>query len=181
MITTFKIFEARIEDISFLKKEKPNQETNINYSHIQKNINRTFIKDRDLVETIYIDGEVLKFAWNHRLDHDIYTRIKERTHLKSVTEFNNIFVETIKQVIPSKLGKSGIDKNGCYAFYLKENQFYIMIQIDPEALINGYFVDYHGNNKPYHSFVVTIHNKSTLDVYKYYKKIDIDDSDFLLK
>lgn len=180
MITKFKIFEVRMMDNLHLFKNKKNHSIQ-NFSQIKKEIETDFSFDDQLVETIIIDGEILKFAWNHRKDdHNIYTRIKDRTHLKSISEFNDIFIKTIKQIIPSKLGKSGIDKDGCYALYLIENQFYIMIQIDPNALINGYFIDYYGNKKPYHSWIVTIHDNSTLDKYKYYKKIDIDDSDFNL-
>lgn len=177
MIVKFKLFEVQMKDnVKLFKNKLPNDK----YLQIKNEIDKTFNVDEELVEKIYIDGETLSFAWNHRPDHDIYLRIKERTHLKSISEFNDIFIKTINQIIPSKLGKSGIDKDGCYALYLKDNQFYIMIQIDPESLINGIYVDYYGNNKPYHSWIITIHNNSTLDKYKYYKKIDIDDSNFHL-
>lgn len=180
MILKFKIFEDKLRDqlILIKLKSKKNISDSDTFSHIKKEMDEKFSIDEDFIRTININGEELKFNWNHRVDHDLFKKIQKRTHLKSISEFNDIFVKTIKQIIPSKLGKSGIEKDGCYALYLKENCFYIMIQIDPNALIDGIFVDHYGNKKPYHSFIVTIHNNSTLDKYKYYKKIDIDDSEF---
>jgi hypothetical protein len=180
MITKFEIFESQNRDImkvSRLKTKDYESDSEL-LSYITNDINQQFRFDTNLITSVIIWDENLKFAWNNRPDHNIYKKIKERTHLKSISEFNDIFEKTIKQVIPSKLGKSGIDIKGCYAFYLKENEFYIMIEIDPEALINGYRIGFYGQKLPYHNWVVTVHNNSTLKNYKYYKKIDIDDSYF---
>ena len=164
-------------DVSYLINKSSNKEL---FNNINKNIKKErkdFVIDEELIDKIYLE-ETIKFKWNNRPDHSIYERIKERTHLKSVSEFNDIFKKTIRQIIPDKLGKSGIDKDGCYALYLMENQFYILIQIDPDALINGYFINYWGVKIPYHLWVITVHNATTLKDYKYYKKINIDDSYF---
>jgi hypothetical protein len=181
MITIFKLFEIQLMDNSFIFHDKSSKFDNKDLtSHIEKDIKKdrkTFEIDQDLITSFYSEG-MLRFDWNNRPNHNIYEKIRERTHLKSISEFNDIFKKAIKQVIPSKLNRKDIDKDGCYALYLPENEFYIIIQIDPDALIDGYFINKYGKKQLYHLWVVTIHNKTTLEDYKYYKKIIIDDSYF---
>jgi len=165
MITDFKLFEYQLRDLT-----SPN-------SYVESP--QKFF-DEKLITKVFIPTgggyvEELRFAYNDRPDHSIYNKIEERTHLKSISEFNSIFEKTIKQIIPSKF--KDIDKKGCYVLNLLENKFYIIIEIDPNALIEGYFIKY-GRKIPYHSYVITIHNYSTLQDYRYYKMIDIDDSYF---
>lgn len=173
MITKFRLFEDKIRDRVFVKKSKDSNQDF--YNQILSQNQKKFIVDKDFIKTMYIDGETLRFRWNHSPSHNLFEKIRDRTSLKSISEFNDIFVQTIKQIIPSKL-KNVIDKDGCYALHLKENKFYILIQIDPEALINGFIVNYWGVSIEYHSFIVTIHNQSTIE--NFYKIIDIDDSEF---
>ena len=182
MITDFKIYEAKIRDcIEKTKKSKYESNPDIE-SYINKNVNRKFEDDSPLLYNVYLeDYDInLKFEYYDTPAHSIKEKIKDRTSLKSVSEFNDVFEKTIKTIIPDKLG-IGIDKidnKGCYALYLIENKFFFLIDIDPNSLIEGYFIDKYGRKttKKYHSFVVTIHNESTID--RYYKMFDIDDSNF---
>ena len=184
MITKFKYFLLeynKMRDNIIFKTTKNTNTDNVKIiSDIEKNINRVFENDESLVYKIHLDDKDmnLKFKYYDTEDHRIKTKIKNRTTLKSVSEFNNLFIKTIKSVIPEQVRYDGeIDKKGCYAFYLTENRFYILINIDPYSLMTGNLII---NNKitkqDYHLYVVTVHNESSLG--NYYKIVNIDDSDF---
>ena len=173
MIITFKEFlsESKFRDIAINKSKD---------KEIDILINKNFIDDSPLIHNVYLEdyGVNLKFEYYDTPTHDIKTKIKDRTSLKSVSEFNDIFSKTMAYLIPDKLGPTNeIDKKGCYALYLKENNFFILVNIDPVSLMDGYlFINGKRTNTKYHSYVVTIHNNSSLE--KYYKMIEIDDWNF---
>lgn len=170
MIIKFKLFEVRLSDQYILHKK----------SDTLNKKNHSF-DDAPLIREINIDGHILKFDWNHSPQHNLYDKIKTRTGVKCICELNDIFEKTIKQIIPKEIGIKGkIDKPGKYALYLKENKFFFIVNINKEDLINGYRVDFYGNQRPYSMFVRTIHSNSSLKKENYHKIIKINDEDFNL-
>lgn len=175
MIIKFKIFEeVKFRDTVIVNRKAPD-ELKKKFSNKNFNIDDVFLREAE------VENHTLRFSWNHSNNHNLYEKIQNRTSIKSISELNDIFLKTIKQIIPSELGKTGkINKDGTYALYLKENKFYFIIKISPENLINGYWVDFYGNNRPYSMYIKTILNNSNLDKENYYRKIIIDDSNFHL-
>lgn len=179
MITTFKIFETKLRDlITDTKNLNKKGEDSIEKKIIDKQLNKEFVNNAKLIKEIYLKDfdKILKFKYNNNVNHDLIKRIKERTHLKSVSEFNDFFSKVIKSVIPEKLGKKGIDIKAKYAFHMKENNFSILMFIDPDALIDDYYVSYHGVSLPYYTYVITIFHNT--EYQNYYKIIEVDDTNF---
>jgi hypothetical protein len=178
MITTFKLFETKLRDLISDTKKLNNDVNSIEKTIIDNQLNKEFVNDTKLINQLYLKefDRILRFRYNDNADHNLIKRIKERTHLKSISEFNEFFKKVIKTIIPNKLGKGKIDKKAVYALHMKENNFYILILIDPNALIDDNYVNYYGVSFPYYLYVVTILQET--EFYNYYRMFEIDDSSF---
>lgn len=105
-----------------------------NTSKFDKYKNQTFIEDCGLVNKIVIDGKILTIEWNNTVEHNLFNRIKERTNIKSVSEFNDIFENCIKEIIPDEINNNITNKNSLYLLYLINRKFYIMVEINYDNL-----------------------------------------------
>ena len=81
-------FEARLSDISTFSGTNNN---------IKKHINKKFNEDTKLIDNIYLKkyNKNIIIDWYHNKKHNLITRIKNRTSLKSITEFNELFDKKI--------------------------------------------------------------------------------------
>lgn len=121
MIIDFKTFEARLEDI--LKSD--NQYIN---SFRKENFDESgnFIK----YFTIRIEENKIRFdiEYNHNFDHNLKERIKSRTNLKNINEFNDIFKKSLNELFKDNYEYVKISSS--YSLFLKEYNFSIIININ---------------------------------------------------
>lgn len=100
------------------------------------NVKYEFNVDEKLIDFINIkkNYKLLKIDWYNTKNHDIIERIKTRTKCTSISEFNKIVERAIKKIIPSEIGKK-IDRNGRYSLYLTNYNFYLIIQVNYNNLL----------------------------------------------
>jgi hypothetical protein len=125
MITSFNIFEARLEDLLVLKTDN---------DMFDKFINKDFNNDVKLLKYVYIKtyNKKLYIDWFDVKKHSFIQRIKERTPFKSVSEFNNYFKYLINYLFNNKFNEfenKSHYKNlrSTFCIYSKEYNFYIPI------------------------------------------------------
>ena len=115
MIVEFKLFEARFQDIYIgdmrFFRDLPFDDA----SEFIKNIT---IKSRG-------HKKIFSILYNHNLKHDLKKKIKERTSLKSINEFNYLLRKTLIELF-----QSGYDINvSSYSLYFTEYNFSIIVNI----------------------------------------------------
>lgn len=110
---------------------------NTNNDKIKRFINKDFVDDCNLLQYIFIKkyNKRIDLKWNDTKNHSIKKRIKDRTTLISVCEFNNIIRKGLEQVF-SDDNWLGIDSGGRYFLYFKNNNFYLSISINYESLFD---------------------------------------------
>jgi len=133
MITKYKLFieSAKFSDIF---KYNGSDEEFINYK------NQNFIDDCDLVDKVYVEyyDKLIYLKWINSPHHSIKERIKTRTSIKSVTEFNDIITNSIINLIKNHLdeivkeSKDYFDKT--IAVKIPNIQLYLVIQYEPRNL-----------------------------------------------
>jgi hypothetical protein len=125
-----------------------------------------FKNDTQLIVDIPIEkyNNTIFLKWYNTSTHSIPEKIKNRTTFSSTSEFNNFIKKTFNDLIDNHFKE--IDQSGRYALYFKENNFYLILDIDYDNLFKKYVL----------IFVVTITN-STPDE-KIYKIIEINDEYF---
>ena len=111
----------------------------VNRFEIEKN--RKFTEDRALptqttLKNRYNNKKVkVWFEWNHSIKHDLIKRIGNRTNLKSVEEFTEVFIDAMNTILPDYIGYL-IDGNDTYAVYLEEDNISIIFYINLNGLLN---------------------------------------------
>jgi hypothetical protein len=116
MIIKFKLFEARFQDIYV--------SNDINFSDY-KNI--PFDPTEDFIDHILIKSMNKKFniVYNHNFIHDLKNRIKQRTTLKSIKEFNYLLRKALIELFLYEY-----DSNiTSYSLYFIEYDFSVIINI----------------------------------------------------
>lgn len=85
---------------------------------------------------INVDGKKkkAKIFYFDTSDHKIIDRIRTRTEIKSTNEFNIYFSSVVNNEIVPRLGKE-IDIRGRYVIYDKEQDFSLVVSIDPERIL----------------------------------------------
>lgn len=124
------IEEARLSDL--LKITGDNSEL---HKYIEKEKSKSFDIDRELPTQLTLkkryNNKKIKvfFKWYDTAKHNLKKRIAERTNLKSISEFTNIFNEAINNMLPSQLGVN-ISENGRYGINVTEYGLTIIFYID---------------------------------------------------
>jgi len=122
MIIFFKDFvnEARLSDISFLFGDEKNDI----FNKLKGDINKDFSIDKNLIKYITLKNRIknnkIRFTIEYYdiVSHDIKVKIKERTSLKCVDEFNDLIEYSINFLFPDKL--DDLTHNGKYGIYFIE-------------------------------------------------------------
>lgn len=136
MITTFKIFESyqtRNSDISIkIDRNKGNPDIDM-FNRLSSEINyqqKDFKRDVPFIDRVRIyqkNGiKMLLIKWNHSDIHDFKDRIRTRTQIRSVSEFNDFFEKIIKFTFSKKLVETKFLAN--YAIHLINSNYNIIIQ-----------------------------------------------------
>lgn len=81
-----------------------------------------------LFSFITINRNRFDIKYNHNNTHDLKSRIKNRTTLKSIQEFNDLLNKSFNELFKENLIE--IRDNGSYSLYLKEYNFSIIINMD---------------------------------------------------
>lgn len=132
------IEEARFSDV--LSKVSGDNQYIVN--KLEKEKNRTFVEDRNLpkqttLKKRYNNKKVqVLFEWNHNLEHDLVKRLENRTNLKSIEEFTEIFIDAMNTILPDYIGYL-INGNGNYGVYLQEDNFSVIFYIELNDVIFG--------------------------------------------
>ena len=77
-----------------------------------------------------------KLIYHHTETHNLKQRVNDRTSLKSINEFNYLFIESLKELF--KENYTEVQNNGSYSLYLKEYNFSIILNIN--YILNNIFV-----------------------------------------
>jgi hypothetical protein len=87
-----------------------------------------FEYDEPLIKEIKLDYQdiLLKINYNDKSDHIIKEKIKNRTNLKSISEFNLFLYKALNEIIPDSISNE-ILYDGKYEIYFKDRKFSIII------------------------------------------------------
>jgi len=124
------IEEARLSDLLRVSGDKSELHT-----YIEKEKSKDFEIDRELTTQLTLkkryNNKKIKvlFKWFDNSKHDLKKRIKERTSFKTISEFTEIFKDSINSILPEKLGVN-ISENGRYALKLSEYNLTIIFSIN---------------------------------------------------
>jgi len=158
VVQTVRFYLDNFFDVT--KKNPINEETNTNlftdnnHKQIEEIINIVMKQKYDWWKDFEIDRELptqltlkkrynnkkikVLFNWFDNSKHDLKKRIKERTSLKTISEFTEIFKDSINSILPEKLGVN-ISENGRYALNLSEYNLTLIFSIDLDDF-NDYIV-----------------------------------------
>lgn len=141
MFTKFQLFleKARLSDsIKNIKK--------INW--VDDIINNEFNNDSELLSYIYITGTTynkrIDLNWNDRIHHSIIKRIKDRSSIKSISEFNEIIDYTLTILIKDHIDDLMTNDEAVQTIAVKipDIQLYLIIRYYPNTLFHDktYFI-----------------------------------------
>ena len=136
----FKLFEeVRLIDVSNIRGDN---ELATKFRNFQNNI--VFRNDAPFIKDIgvnwYINGERVHFKmmYANGENHSILKRIKQRTNLKSTSEFNEKLSHVINMLIPDKLGTEIKAEYGkFYSVYLENSHYTIIFAIKYNQIMEG--------------------------------------------
>ena len=119
---------ARFSDMVITKDEE-----------IIKHINKKFINDTRLIYKVDLKdyNKTLILKWHDVYDHSIPKKIEERTHFKSISEFNSFIEKVFKDLFDNHFNEITRDDN-IYGLYFIERQFTIIMDISREGYPDGY-------------------------------------------
>lgn len=140
------IEEVKLGDISKFNID-PNNKDSIDVKNRLTYKNLEDSKFRKLITTKkYYKGKKIQWSlnWYHDTYHDLIRRISKRTSIKTISEFNDIFSNTINKLLPDYLISGEINKSGRYSIYLNEYNISLIIylniikfEITTISIING--------------------------------------------
>lgn len=139
--------EAKIADISLFKIDPNNKFGNdIIKKLTYKNLNDTsFIKYLTLKKYYKGKKTQYKLNWYHDTFHDLIKRLDNRTSIKTIDEFNQIFKDTINKILPDYISNGELSSNGRYCIYLHEYNLSLILyiniiknEITTISIINGF-------------------------------------------
>ena len=129
MITKFNLFkEAKLGNLA----------TIIGDNKIINNVMNSEFDDADFIDSIYLTNynKRLKINWNHNKNHDIKRKLKNRTQIFSVSEFNSIFKNVIIELFNDHFNDFDINTKE-YDLYLTESNIHILVLIDFNRLFQS--------------------------------------------
>lgn len=134
MITTYERFllEAQLRDISLdVSTGKPVPVDDYKRSN--------FLRNEKLIPLVHLDDfdKDIHVVWNHRPDHDLYGKISERTSLRSVSEFNELFVNVLEDLFAGHFDEL-VPEATTYDIELTESRFHILMDVDHENLFEDH-------------------------------------------
>ena len=109
--------------------------------------NQKFIEDTNLKKYITlkqrIDNKKVRFeiSYNHNKNHNLLDRIKNRTDLKSISEFNEKIEFVINELFPNLLNKD-INVDGNYSIYLKNSNYTLSFNIKYNEIVREIYKIY---------------------------------------
>ena len=148
LIKKFNIFleEVKLGDISRFKLDPNNKDSN-NIKNILTYKNLNDGKFKKLITTKkYFNGKKIQWGlnWHHDIYHDLVRRLEGRTSIKTISEFNDIFSNTINKLLPDYLINGEIEISGRYSIYLNEYNISLILylnitkfEITTISIING--------------------------------------------
>ena len=131
------IEENRLSDV--LTSVSGIDKSMVNRFNFEKN--RKFTEDRALptqttLKKRYNNKKVkVWFEWNHNVKHNLINRIGNRTNLKSVEEFTELFIDAMNTILPDYIGYL-INGNDTYAVYMEEDNISVIFYINLNGLLN---------------------------------------------
>ncbi|MCK9445519.1 hypothetical protein M0Q50_01330 [bacterium] len=124
-ILSFELFEAKLVNITKIKG---------NNSYISSLLNNSF-EDSELIPFVYIkkNNKLIHIKWNDKINHVIKDKIKSRTQLVSIKEFNDILTNMIIELFSERFEELEKDKE-YYDLYSKEHNLHILTKIKYDDL-----------------------------------------------
>lgn len=122
--------------------------------HIEKERDSDFIEDRNLPTQTTLKKRYNKkkikvwFNWYDTENHNLITRIINRTNFKSVDEFGDVFINVMNIIFPDYL-EYPINQNGRYGIYVEEYNISIVFSVRLNNVMDS-------KNKDIHINVITI-------------------------
>jgi hypothetical protein len=119
---------ARFSDMVITKDEE-----------IIKHINKKFVNDTRLVFHIDIKScnKILILKWHDTDEHSMIKKIEERTHFKSISEFNDFIKKTFNDLFDNHF-KEITEQDNIYGLYFLERQFSLIVDFSNEKNPIGY-------------------------------------------
>ena len=159
MLLDFKNFllEARLRDVVFISgKDKKDFEFTGKF------------KDTNLIDMVNIKefNKDISIKYYNTKDHDISKKIKSRTNLESIGEFNELVKKGLNKLFSDKFAFLTQGENR-YELIFPENKIYLIVDINYDNLFEDYS----------EIFIVTLmSNQAKHNTVK--RSITIDDSEF---
>lgn len=127
MIISFKEFEARLSSVCKMAYGSIDP-------RIEKYLNATFKNDAKLIDKIYIPRfkKDIKIEWFNYKYHNMISKIKGRTQIQSISEFNEIFRTAIIELFENHYNEIEQKKKNDwrrYSLFLKDRNLHIIISL----------------------------------------------------
>lgn len=123
MLLNFKLFvEAKLANLAtFIGKEIPNLDKEFD--------------DQDFISTIKLDkyNKTIKVDWNNTVNHNLKDKIKNRSQIISISEFNEIFENIIKELFYDRFDEIEEDID-TYDLFLTESKIHILVILNYRQL-----------------------------------------------
>ena len=132
MITKFSIFleHASFEDSLIFKGDN---------EIINKYKNREFKNDDNLIEYVVLgdnfNNKIINIIWHNTQRHSIIDRIKNKTNIKSISEFNDLFFVWVNDMFNNHYIELSNEYTN-YNLYLKNRNISIILDIDYDNIKN---------------------------------------------
>jgi len=137
-LNNFKIFEAKLMDISNIKGNSDIVATFKEYQEKNK-----FDKSAHLILTAELNKTYqgrpikLKIRYANDKNHDLIKRIEERTDLKSVKEFNDKIIQIVKELIPGHIDKEITPDEDKYSVFLEYSKYTLIFVIKYDRVVTN--------------------------------------------
>jgi len=138
--------EVKLGDISRFKLDPDNKKSidiknRITYKNLYDEKFKKYITTKK-----YYKGKKIQWVvnWHHDVYHDLIERLDKRSSIKSISEFNDIFVDVVNKLLPEYLINGEIKLSGKYSIYLNDYNISLILylnivkfEITTISIING--------------------------------------------
>jgi len=134
-----KIIKEELDEVRLSDVLKVSGDKNDLHNYIQKEKQKDFIIDRELpveltLQSRFNNKKIKVFLkWNDSLTHNLKKRIKDRTSLKSIGEFVELYKVVINKILPKELGVN-INENDIYGVNILDSGVTLIISINLDDL-----------------------------------------------
>ncbi len=114
------LLEVRFSDIAIMNSDVMDKKLS---DKITTNINKEFEANTEFLDNYRVKNVLFNLKYNHNKEHDLLKRIKDRTALKNISEFNSDIISFLNRLDYEKIVSNKFDK---YDVYFKANDYHLI-------------------------------------------------------